>query len=118
MVGRLSSPACWSLRRDAQQEQRPEQYFDDVLSGRWCASNWYEGTPGDIGTTGPGFADFESYPALLGFDEAIDGMCQGGHGNHAEACVSSGMNILSLFSDGVPYNTCRNFEWQVLLRPP
>lgn len=113
MVGRLPSPACWSVGRDGQQEQRPEQYFDDVLSGRWCGTNWYAGTSGDIGTTGPAFADFDSYPALLGFDEAIDSMCRDGHGNHAEACVGSGMNILSLFSEEVPYNTCRNFEWQV-----
>ena len=124
MVGRHTSPACWSVRRDAQEVQRPEQYFDDVLSGRWCASNWYEGTsePGSpheeegvaIGVTGPAFADSDSYPALLGFDEAIDEMCRtGAKDGHAQACLKQGMNILSLFSEEVPYNTCRNFEWQV-----
>ena len=123
MVGRHTSPACWSVQRDAQEAQRPEQYFDDVLSGRWCSSNWYEGTsgpgspqaasPDPIGVTGPAFADFDSYPALLGFDEAIDGMClTGAKDGHAQACLKKGLSILSLFSEEVPYNTCRNFEWQ------
>ena len=124
MVGRSTSPACWSVQRDSQGAQRPEQYFDDVLSGRWCSSNWYEGTsepgsphttdPDPIGVTGPAFADFDSYPALLGFDEAIDEMCRkSGKDGHAQACLKQGVNILSLFSEEVPYNTCRNFEWQV-----
>ena len=112
-----ASPPCWSVGRDAKHSQRPEQYFDDVLSGRFCSSNWYEGTPGTphVGITGPEFADFDSYPALLGFDENIDQMCRapGSSGGHAQECVKKGLNILSLFSEKVPYNTCRNFEWQV-----
>ena len=120
-----TSPPCWSVGRDAKHAQRPEQYFDDALSGRFCSSNWYEGTsdPGSpheadgdpIGVTGPAFADFDSYPALLGFDENIDQMCRapGSSGGHAQECVKKGLNILSLFSEKVPYNTCRNFEWQV-----
>ena len=112
-----ASPPCWSVGRDAKHSQRPEQYFDDVLSGRFCSSNWYEGTPGTphVGVTGPEFADFDSYPALLGFDENIDQMCRapGSSGGHAQECVKKGLNILSLFSEKVPYNTCRNFEWQV-----
>lgn len=133
MVGPGASPACWSVQRDGQQAQSPSQYFDDVLSGQWCSSNWYAGTAdsGALGQRGDSedfagfelfaemFAGFELYPALLGYDEAIDEMCKQGlggagyGGGHAQACVHSGLNILSLFSDEVPYNTCRNFEWQV-----
>ena len=123
MVGPGASPACWSVQRDGQQAQSPSRYFDDVLSGRWCSSNWYAGTAdsgalGQRGDSEDAFADFESYPALLGYDEAIDEMCKQGlggvgyGGGHAQACVHSGLNILSLFSAEVPYNTCRNFEWQ------
>ena len=120
MVGRHPSPACWSVQRDGRQAQGPEQYFDDVLSGQWCSSNWYEGTSGTLGQNGPAFPDAQSHPALLGYDEAIDHMCGalGGRGGHAEACVGAGLNILSLFSNNVPYNTCRNFEWQVRSLPP
>ena len=54
-------------------------------------------------------------PALLGFDEDIDDYCEshGGRGNHAEACVQANVNILSLYGDRIPYNICRNVEWQV-----
>ena len=50
-------------------------------------------------------------PALLGFDESIDQDCygMGGKGSHAEACVDTNNNILSLY-DG-SYNTCRNLEY-------
>jgi len=56
---------------------------------------------------------FQGAPALLGFDESIDNVCYGagGQGSHAEACVHTNNNILSLY-DG-SYNTCRNLEWQV-----
>ena len=37
----------------------------------------------------------------------------GGRGSHAVACVKSGFNILSLYGNRVPYNICRNLEWQV-----
>jgi len=57
---------------------------------------------------------------VLGFDESIDDYCQRNRGHvdysgqyHAHYCVNSNLNILSLFSDRVPYNTCRNLEWQI-----
>ena len=51
-------------------------------------------------------------PALLGFDDSIDWFCRFGGGDHAEACVQSNFNILSLYEPAV-YNTCANYEWQV-----
>eukprot|EP00966_Prymnesium_polylepis_P238653 5519330-Prymnesium_polylepis.2 len=30
-----------------------------------------------------------------------------------ERCVKASLNILSLYGDRVPYNVCRNLEWQV-----
>jgi hypothetical protein len=29
-------------------------------------------------------------------------------------CVRANVNILSLYGTAIPYNTCRNLEWQVL----
>lgn len=31
---------------------------------------------------------------------------------HARNCVSANVNILSLYGNRVPYNSCRNLEWQ------
>ena len=55
-------------------------------------------------------------PALLGFDENIDEYCQK-HGGatevgHSQQCIASNVNILSLYGDDIPYNVCRNIEWQ------
>ena len=39
---------------------------------------------------------------------------QGGVGRqHSEVCVNANVNILSLYGNVIPYNTCRNFEWQL-----
>lgn len=68
-------------------------------------------------------------PALLGFDESIDEYCSqhvrpddpnrpwrvptfSGLGAHAERCVRADVNILSLYGERLPYNICRNLEWQ------
>ena len=32
---------------------------------------------------------------------------------HAQSCVGANVNILSLYGDAIPYNICRNVEWQV-----
>ena len=57
--------ACWDRKRDAAWiHQAASTYFDDVLAGRYCASqDWYEGA-------GQNHGDFSKWeaPALLGFD--------------------------------------------------
>ena len=35
-----------------------------------------------------------------------------GAGAHAERCVRANLNILSLHGERLPYNICRNLEWQ------
>jgi len=108
------SPACWQRRRDeAWRGQSSDTYFRDVLSGAHCATNWYEGSPGSLGFRDrlPTFR--QPAPALLGFDESIDDFCDNHGGDHAQSCVRSNLNILSLHGDRVPYNICRNLEWQV-----
>eukprot|EP00966_Prymnesium_polylepis_P058013 1343581-Prymnesium_polylepis.1 len=57
---------------------------------------------------------------LLGFDETIDAFCGAAPkntyrymGGHAGTCVKANLNILSLYTERVPYNLCRNLEWQV-----
>ena len=95
-------------------------FFDETLQGRHCDSNWYQGNAGTLGTVGPDFSKAHA-PALLGFDESIDEYC-GQHldGNqdrnirgHATRCVAANLNILSLYGDRLPYNICRNLEWQM-----
>jgi hypothetical protein len=67
---------------------------------RYCQiTDWYEGFPG-----AHGWFD-RTAPALLGFDADIKGYCH-------DSCDWANVNILALFG-GTPYNTCRNFEWQM-----
>ena len=40
-------------------------------------------------------------------------MCGGSDSNHAEPCIRSNYNILSLYGNEIPYNICRNAEWQI-----
>ena len=106
--------------------QPARRFFDQVENGAICGSNWYEGNGGMLGMVGggPRFprhpGSDRSTPALFGFDEAIDAHCafqlggwDKGPGGHAERCVAANRNILSLYGDRVPYNICRNLEWQV-----
>ena len=90
-------------------------------NGGSCNTNWYEGNAGGAAENQlgrahvtPRFEGHKQAPALLGFDETIDAFCwdHGGRGSHAIACVHSGFNILSLYGERVPYNICRNLEWQ------
>ena len=121
--------ACWEVRRDLK-ETSANKFFRDTFKGAHCNSNWFEGNKGELGQDWklPHFSG--DAPALLGFDETIDSYC-GAHRfgsdgkpkndyapyhnayQHAKACVEGNFNILSLYGDRVPYNTCRNLEWQV-----
>ena len=71
---------------------------------------------GDLGKKIPKFVG--AAPALLGFDEGIDVYCQerapdwAKWRGHATRCVAANVNILSLYGNRVPYNICRNLEWQ------
>lgn len=83
----------------------------------------FEGNKGELGWEGhpPNFS--AAAPAVLGFDETIDWYCgQAPKRNpydysqawdHAKNCVKGNVNILSLYGQRVPYNICRNLEWQV-----
>lgn len=109
--------ACWGDR------QQGWKYFDDTWWGRPCERNWYTGNGGQLGEPNGGPAHKwvwphftkRQAPALLGFDESIDNYCarHGGQGQHAVACVQANVNILSLYGNRIPYNICRNVEWQV-----
>ena len=119
--------SCWDRKRDAHgQFQRAQDYFLNTQLGASCNSNWYEGNGGGYDENILGRADFNlgskvgqwfpgAAPALLGFDESIESYCwdHGGRGSHAMACIRAGFNILSLYGERVPYNICRNLEWQV-----
>ena len=75
----------------------------------WPRAHRYEGSNG-VGWNIPTFP--RAAPALLGFDESIDATCHGTPDNHAAPCIQSSNNILSLHGQNVPYNICRNLEWQ------
>jgi len=115
------SPACWNVQREAPLGPIPSrQYFDEAFDGTHCESNWYEGNEGELGEPEsllPAFGDPDKpAPAALGFDESLDWYCssRGATGKgHAERCVEANVNILSLYGERVPYNICRNLEWQV-----
>ena len=111
--------ACWEVVRDQPwASQTSDTFFNEALHGQHCDGNWFEGNGGTLGRQGPDFSEAHA-PALLGFDESIDEYCehnlQGKNGNgmgHASRCVAANMNILSLYGDRLPYNICRNLEWQ------
>ena len=97
-------------------------YFTNAWNGVDCKRNWYTGNGGGLGEVDGGPSKnwvhphfTKAAPALLGFDESIDWYCgsRNGKGNHAEACVEANVNILSLYGDRIPYNICRNVEWQL-----
>lgn len=122
-------PACWNVQREGWElhKQPSSRFFDAVDSGSICNTNWYEGNNGRLGMAGSGGGPRfprhpggpRTTPALLGFDESIDAHCnnhapQGSNTNgHAERCVAANRNILSLYGQRLPYNICRNLEWQV-----
>jgi len=109
--------SCFERQRDNHaQWQHADTYFADTVSGTHCYNNWYEGNSGDLGVAHqpPHFA--HPAPALLGFDESIEWFCSNAGGTesgHAEKCVQASINMLALFGRRVPYNICRNLEWQV-----
>jgi hypothetical protein len=107
-------PACWDWDRyDRGPLAEDTTYFWDIDQGRYCQTNWYTGNWGRLGRQIPTFS--ARAPALLGFDEDIDDFCDASDqcGGHAYCCVRNNLNILSIYGDEVPYNICRNLEWQV-----
>ena len=118
--GKMQSgaPACWERERDASDMWLQDGvYFREAAEGVDCRSNWYEGNYGKLGQPDslPTFGDQDAdAPALLGFDEDIDGFCwQEGCESHAQCCIDKNLNILSLYGTRVPYNLCRNLEWML-----
>jgi hypothetical protein len=118
--------ACWDSKRDDAKTSQPmHTYFSETLAGTHCRSNWYEGNPGLLGLQGRPPTSFyiEDAPALFGVDADIGSVCQNAmraNGmtpsnafGHSGNCVAAGYNILNLNSPRVPYNLCRNLEWQV-----
>lgn len=131
--GRLTQSdgtACWMRRRDAPaRSMLPSDFFAETLNGTHCNSNWYEGHAGQLGKhwTRPQFT--APAPALIGFDDGIANFCEskarsivrnksplpkkGGREGHIKLCMLANLNILNLVAGKVPYNLCRNLEWQV-----
>jgi hypothetical protein len=127
------APACWETQRD-----RPEvrltandDFFRDAERGKFCSSNWYEGHGGALGKVGQPPTYAHPAPALMGSDggihafcvaqlleeeraryaKGLDGVLKGGV--VAKACVVASSNILNMVGRRVPYNLCRNLEWQM-----
>lgn len=119
-IGQAES--CWEVNRDAwaaPHAQSADDFWAGVLDGRHCDMNWLEGLSyadahgawGAQSMRPPFSADA---PALLGFDGEIDNVCSfAGSGERQAHCVERNFNVLGLFGPRVPYNLCRNLEWQV-----
>ncbi|KAL1503249.1 hypothetical protein AB1Y20_011305 [Prymnesium parvum] len=86
---------------------RGDAFFDETWRGVHCATDWYQG---DDGTHGD-FGAAVDAPALLGLDDDIEAYCQRKEFAWPD-CDATGVNIFRLVA-GLPYNTCRNFEWQI-----
>lgn len=120
------APACWDRKRDAPHRRlKPLTFFQQAENGTFCRTNWYEGHANELGEPGrlPPFAS--PAPALLGYDDGIFEYCAAalpaGHkscrrdrpGHVARCCLAAGYNILNMVGHRVPYNLCRNMEWQL-----
>lgn len=126
-------PACWETHRD-----RPgvrlaakDDFFRDAERGSFCTSNWYEGHGGALGRVGHPPTYAHPAPALMGSDGGIHAFCLAQlpdsdrtryakglngvlkGGVVAKACVAASHNILNMVGRRVPYNLCRNLEWQL-----
>ena len=113
-------PGCWTGRFG-------EAYFDHILSGGQCDTNWFEGAKGALGRqeTRPPFTT--EAPALLGFDDSIYAFCSTLVGKPvnfiksdgldfneelAERCVRANINILRIISTTRSHwNMCQNLRW-------
>lgn len=123
-------PGCWDSGSRVGKTAYPysggfEDFWRNVQSGGSCSRNWYTGNWGDLGKIDggpdkpyvtPHFTK-DKAPALLGFDENIDLYCEQHSGDaaefdHAKRCIKANVNILSLYGEDIPYNVCRNLEWQ------
>jgi hypothetical protein len=101
-----------------------DMFWDNMKNARNCSRNWYTGNWGALGATNggptktwvnPHFTAVRA-PALLGFDENIEEYCKDNApaevDGHSQQCVKANVNILALYGDKIPYNVCRNMEWQ------
>jgi len=119
----LWGPEGWRVRWPDQEACWPGDgwdFFDNAWWGKDCARNWYTGNQGGLGQQNGGpDKDWVNphftapAPALLGFDRNINWHCHGNDVDHATACTRANVNILSLYGWEIPYNVCRNLEWQV-----
>ena len=128
---------CWDRHREYNKDwMNPDWYFDATIKGYVCGENWFEGNTDpepdpmhpevEVPQIGNAFQPphFDTWaPALFGFDEDIEQYCANERGrpwdiphgglNHGRYCVYANQNILSLYGKRIPYNVCRNLEWQV-----
>lgn len=120
---------CWDRHREFNTDWMDRDwYFDAAIKGLACHENWFEGNDEidglpNIGEAGEPPRFPRDAPALFGFDEDIEEFCAnekgtpwdlpGGGMLHGRKCVEASQNILSLYGKRIPYNLCRNLEWQI-----
>ena len=109
---------CWTGGGD---------FFENVLGGGQCDTNWYEGAKGNLGRPEMRPPFTAEAPALLGFDESIYAFCSTLVGQPtnfikangldfneelAQRCVDANINILRIISSTrKPWTMCQNLRW-------
>jgi hypothetical protein len=109
---------CWTDGGD---------FFENVLGGGQCDTNWYEGAKGNLGRSEMRPPFTAEAPALLGFDESIYAFCSTLVGQPtnfikadgldfneelAQRCVDANINILRIISSTrKPWTMCQNLRW-------
>ena len=112
---------CWGKSTEM------DDFFSDVLAGKQCDINWFEGADkGALGLQASRPTFTSPAPALFGFDQTIFEYCSeklgmqryfDGHGDFneelAHRCVAANQNILRRLSPRMPWNMCQNLRWTV-----
>jgi len=107
---------CWEVMRDNFDQPRdPSDFWEALVTGSQFDMNWQEGHGSWLGDINSRANYDDDAPGLLGFDQNIDWYCEvhsNVGGDRAFKCIDANVNILGLYGMRVPYNLCRNLEWQ------
>lgn len=113
----VGEQGCWHSNVSRPRWGDPRQFFANVLAGKSCERNWFEGAAQQPSFETPA-------PALLGYDRAIWRLCSQESGHRSPAallnfsqrelaarCIASSNNILRILT--WKWSMCKNLAWQL-----